>query len=483
MLMEVPTTDNLSTTLVAVAVILLLVKSTWSLPGKSTKNKPPSPSTGLPYLGDFLGYTKDPIRFIGKVTTKYGRVFRLKLPFMNVLYLRGAQLNRMYVDVKEDTWSFGGGVGIFLRQLAKPGYFSHFQTMSSSIMRGVNRKEALNHYAGLIDEEVFKTLREWSTQPDFKLFEETSRFVHRVIVRCLMGQDFYDNHTRELYEIELTMENNVGHPLNFLLPGWIPNPPARRLGKARARFMEIFHSQMDHRRRNPESWKGSLDYITYTLEDPRTSHLQEFFPSHHIFLMFAAHTSVVANVAWTILELIRHPEYLTTLRESLQAHEQNPHQSLELLAAIKETNRHYTSMHSFRTTQKPLDLPTPNGDTFSVPPNWVVSMSLYMTHHDPEVFLDPDQWIPERWLQEDPRLRNLYNADEAAFMPFGGGCHRCPGENLAGIIARTMVASLVKNYDFGWGNRGEPSHISLDFSRLSNPWMKGDVSITAQKMG
>lgn len=190
-----------------------------------------------------------------------------------------------------------------MKKIAIPGYFDHFRNLVGSLNRGINRKVTLDRYTELAGEEADKALLKWSQQSDIKVFEEASKYVHRVIVRTLMGQDFYDEHVDELYDLVHRMEDEIGHPLNLLLPDWFPHPPARRLGKARDRFAEIFAQQMEIRRQNPEKWKGSLDYITYTLEDPRTAHLQEFYPSHHTVLMFAAHTSTVASIAWTALEV------------------------------------------------------------------------------------------------------------------------------------------------------------------------------------
>ncbi|GKZ79981.1 hypothetical protein AnigIFM56816_004190 [Aspergillus niger] len=437
----------------------------------------PSPRLGYPLVGDALAFLNRPVAFVQDATRKCGPIFHVKILFANIVYLRGTQLNRMYVDVKEDIWSFGGGIGIFLKKIAIPGYFDHFRNLVGSLNRGINRKVTLDRYTELAGEEADKALLKWSQQSDVKVFEEASKYVHRVIVRTLMGQDFYDEHIDELYDLLHRMEDEIGHPLNLLLPDWFPHPPARRLGKARDRFAEIFAQQMAIRRQNPEKWKGSLDYITYTLEDPRTAHLQEYYPSHHTVLMFAAHTSTVASIAWTAMELIRNPEYVEAIRQSFQTNE-DVHQSPVLLACVKESGRHYSGVHMWRTTHRPVQLE----DGYTVPENWVVCTSPYLTHHDPEIYEQPQQWLPERWLRPTARLQNLNNATDAAFLQFGAGSHRCPGENMAGIIARELVSRLVKNYDFQWGSQG-PAKIdvsNMDFSKVGSPWLQGDALIQIQ---
>lgn len=175
--------------------------------------------------------------------------------------------------------------------------------MVSSLNRGINRTAALEHYRSVAAEEAEKSLSDWASKSDIEIFEEASKFAHKVIVRCLMGQDFYEKNIDELYDLLHRMEADIGHPFNFLFPDWVPHPPAKRLGKARDRVAEIFHERLNEREQNPEKWRNSLDYVSYTLNDASTAHLKEYYPAHHTLLMFAAHTSTVASIAWTVVQV------------------------------------------------------------------------------------------------------------------------------------------------------------------------------------
>jgi sterol 14alpha-demethylase len=152
-------------------------------------------------------------------------------------------------------------------------------------------------------EEADKCFEQWATEDDVKLFERVSGMVHRVIVRCLMGEDFYEKSCDELLELLHAMEADIGSPLNMILPDWLPHPPARRLKKARQRVDEIFHARLEERAQVPEVWSESEDYISHTLNDKTTANKQDFLPSHHTLLMFAAHTSTVASIAWSIISV------------------------------------------------------------------------------------------------------------------------------------------------------------------------------------
>ncbi|RDH36744.1 cytochrome P450 [Aspergillus welwitschiae] len=465
-----------------VAGLLYWVRKQASQPSR----KIPQPRIGLPVVGDAQAFGKSPISYIRQATARCGPVFQINLLLTKIVMLRGAQLNRFYLDTREEVWSFGDGMGLFLEKVVVPGYLSHLKEMVSSLNRGVNRSIALEHYTRIAGEEARKIATNWAEKPDIEVFEQMSRYTHRVIVRCLMGQDFYDHHLDELLDLLHRMEADIGHPFHFLLPNWVPHGPARRLHHARDRMAAIFNERLQAREQNPEKWQDSLDYIAYTLKDSRTAHLRQYFAAHHTLLMFAAHTSTVASIAWTVLELLRNPTHLEALKSAL-ATGADIHRSPTLIATLKETSRRYSGVNMIRWARQPHQLPAdaaaPGKGNIVVPENCIVSISPYLTHHDPETYADPHIWDPTRWM-EGGRLSETQksNRSEVTYFPFGAGCHRCPGEQMAGMIAREMVAHMVKTYDVRWSSTGPPEDFEqLDFSRVGSAWLKGDARVTVKR--
>lgn len=97
-----------SPSIVAATLLCVLVLFQWRRAGGAKAF--PTPRLGLPLIGDALAFLNSPVGFVKDATNKCGPIFQVKLLFANIVYLRGTQLNRMYVDVKEDIWSFGGGI-------------------------------------------------------------------------------------------------------------------------------------------------------------------------------------------------------------------------------------------------------------------------------------------------------------------------------------------------------------------------------------
>ncbi|GAB1212186.1 hypothetical protein ATERTT37_001316 [Aspergillus terreus] len=407
--------------------------------------------------------------------------------FGRTIWLRSPQLNKEYLETREDVWSFGDGMGLFLNKIVIPGYFSHLRSMVGSLSRGISRKATLEYYAQVADEETAKAVDGWTCKSEAEksvaLFEEISFLVHKIIVRCLMGQDFYDHHVRELYDLLRTMEANVGSIWHTVLPGWVAHGPARRLWRCRQRVQEIFDFRLRERERSPEEWKKSLDYISYTLQDPATAHLSRFYGAHHTLLMFAAHTSTVASISWILLELLRSPHRLQRLREELATHalEQSPF----LDALVKETGRHYSGNSDVRWTRKPKTLRTEvasvPGTPITIPEGTIVSISPYLTHHDPATWDNADTYLPERWLADPDLAKKMNEGGQLRYIPFGAGSHRCPGEKMAILIAKIAVARIVQSCDLAWGEGSSENTLGgLDFSKVGSPWLKGDVQVRFQ---
>ena len=77
-----------------------------------------------------------------------------------------------------------------------------------------------------------------------------------------------------------------------------------------------------------------------------------------------------------------------------------------------------------------------------IPRNTHVIPLLHGVHMDPEVWEQPEQFRPERFLTEDGALHKPKH-----FMPFGAGQRMCLGDKIAEMELQLFFSSLLHCYD------------------------------------
>ncbi|XP_065909836.1 cytochrome P450 3A24-like isoform X2 [Dysidea avara] len=82
-----------------------------------------------------------------------------------------------------------------------------------------------------------------------------------------------------------------------------------------------------------------------------------------------------------------------------------------------------------------------NGVT--IPKGAVVEVPIELTHRNPELWPDPDKFIPERFLPGEKEKRH-----PCAFIPFGGGPRNCIGLRFAMLEAKMLLVPIIRQMKF-----------------------------------
>lgn len=119
-----------------------------------------------------------------------------------------------------------------------------------------------------------------------------------------------------------------------------------------------------------------------------------------------------------------------------------------LQAVMKETLRYSSSVVGRLPRRNPIasmTYTTPSGKTYVLPPKTTASMSARDIHLNPDIFKDPFDFKPERWLVDDPvELARL----DKHMVAFGKGTRACLGLELAKQEILLVTGNLFWKYDF-----------------------------------
>jgi sterol 14-demethylase len=87
-------------------------------------------------------------------------------------------------------------------------------------------------------------------------------------------------------------------------------------------------------------------------------------------------------------------------------------------------------------------------------------MSIALSNKDPDCFPDPECFDPDRFAP--PREEDAKHP--WAYVPFGGGRHRCLGANFAMMQQKAIFSVLLRQFD--WALVDEPASYVDNYSAM-----------------
>ncbi|HUA03388.1 MAG TPA: cytochrome P450 [Solirubrobacteraceae bacterium] len=143
-------------------------------------------------------------------------------------------------------------------------------------------------------------------------------------------------------------------------------------------------------------------------------------------LLVAGHETTATALSWAVERLARHPDKLERLAAETGAGEDR-----YLKAVVCETLRLRPVISLVnRTLKAPMRL-----GGYDLPAGVKVVPSIYLVHRRPDVYPDPERFLPERFLDKAP---GTYT-----WIPFGGGVRRCIGGAFAQFEMDVVLRELA----------------------------------------
>ena len=158
-------------------------------------------------------------------------------------------------------------------------------------------------------------------------------------------------------------------------------------------------------------------------------------------LMLAGYETTATSMAWALYWIHRLPEVRQKLLVELDSLGESPEPmalaKLPYLNAVcQETLRICpVVMLTFpRVVREPMELLN-----YHLEPGMVTVGCIYLVHQREDIYPEPKQFKPERFLDKQ------YSSYE--FIPFGGGARRCIGEALAQMELKLSLATILSQYE------------------------------------
>ncbi len=428
-----------------------------------TRREPPLVSGGESEHGHLDELRQDPIGLMQRVRDECGDVGQFRLADREVVLLTGASANEFFFRAPEDSLDqaeaypfmtpiFGTGV-VFDASPERRREMLHNQALRDKFMRG---------HAATIEREVKALVADWGEAGTIDLLAWFAELTIYTSSACLIGTKFRRELDRRFAQLYHDLERGTD-AIAYVDP-YAPIESFARRDAARRGLVELVQAIMDKRASSPEPTehpstdeddRDLLDVLMSVKDDdgkPRFS--TDEVTGMFISMMFAGHHTTSGTAAWTLIELLRHPETLGPVVAELDAlaveraedagGAEISYQALRemprLEAAVKEALRlHPPLILVLRVAKEELEF-----DGFRIAPGKLVGASLSVSNRLPESFPDPDAYVPDRYLE--PRSED--RANPWTWIPFGAGRHRCVGAPFAMMQLKAIFSVLLRGWEF-----------------------------------
>ncbi|MDV7356748.1 cytochrome P450 [Rhodococcus oxybenzonivorans] len=413
--------------------------------------QPPRVSGGEREHGHLEELRTDPIALMRRVREECGDVGAFQLVDRSVIMLSGAEANEFFFRSSDEDLDqqaaypfmkpiFGEGV-VFDASPERRKEMLHNQALRGEQMKG---------HAATIAHEVDRMVSRWDDEGEIDLLEFFAELTIYTSSACLIGKKFRDQLDGRFAQLYHELEQGTD-AIAFVDP-YADIDSFRRRDEARVQLVALVQDIMTDRIAHPPQGKEDRDMLDVLVSIKDENGNERFSADEitgmFISMMFAGHHTTSGTAAWTLIELLRHPDYAKQVVGELDdlyadgsdisfgALRQIP----KLEAVLKETLRlHPPLIILLRVAQGDFEV-----GGYQIAQGDLVAATPAISNRLAEDFPNPDAFDPERYI--DPNQEDIVN--RWTWIPFGAGRHRCVGAAFALMQLKAIFSILLQDWEF-----------------------------------
>ncbi|MET8428629.1 cytochrome P450 [Nocardia sp. NPDC004860] len=287
-------------------------------------------------------------------------------------------------------------------------------------------------YESLIEEEAVREMAGWPSGREFATMDSMMRITLNVILRAVFGAEGaeFDQLRVLLPKLVLVGSALAALPVPRRLFGRFG--PWARFAAYRAQYDEIVGRLIRRAAADPELSERD-DVLAMLLQaryDDGSAMTHSEIADELLTLLTAGHETTATSLAWTVERLRRHPDILRRLVQ-----ENDAGGSALREATLLETQRVRpvidATMRKVRTDSLRLG-------RWTLARGQHVMVSIRLMHDNPELFTNPRDFDPDRFVGARPGT--------FSWIPFGGGARRCIGAAFATMEMNVVLRVLLRDF-------------------------------------
>ena len=313
--------------------------------------------------------------------------------------------------------------------------------------------ERLKAYGKLIESIARDAIASAPESEPFEARAVMQKITMRVILQAVFGLYAGERYERleQLLAQRLDMLDTPLASAVVFLP-WLrkdfgPWSPGGRIRKIAAETEALLFAEIADRRANPDPDRVDILSLLLAARDEGGNGLSDRDLHDELMgLLVAGHETTATALTWALYWIHSLPEVKEKLLAELDtvADAVDPARFVPLpyLSAVcNETLRiHPVAMLTFpRRVEKPLEL-----GGCALEPGTLLMGCIYLIHHREDLYPQPEQFRPERFLERQ--------FAPGEFLPFGGGARRCVGAALAQYELKIVLGTILTRVNLALAN-------------------------------
>jgi cytochrome P450 len=281
----------------------------------------------------------------------------------------------------------------------------------------------------MVTELACRTVSSWPLETPIPIHPRLCYLTLTVMLRAVFGDADPIIETlrdRMLTMLSVTASLVLQEPRLHHLPGW--RGTWSRFTLERDEVDRLIVQLINSRRQTQRASGDMLDVLlTATRLDGSPMSATEL-RDNIVAVIIAGHETTASALAWAF-QLIAHNQ---RVQDTLAAELDAGHNEDYLQATVNEVLRHRPVFlfAAPRAVVEPIEI---GGWTYR-PPAHLLGC-IYLMHHNPALFSDPQEFRPERFLESRAATRT--------WLPWGVGRQRCPGRHLALLELSTILRATL----------------------------------------
>jgi cytochrome P450 len=409
---------------------------------------PPPPGSGLkPIMGDFgapfVGHAIEQMRF-GidwglRQYERYGPVSWGGFVGQRVIFLGGPDATQTVLTNPDKAFSTEGWHffidRFFHRGLMLLDFDEH--RMHRRIMQQAFTRPRLAGYAEQYGPVLRQGVAAWPTSTPVRLYWRLKRLTLDVASRVFMDMPPGDRSDKLATAFVNTVRASTAM-VRYPVPGgrWAAGLRGRRV------LERHFAASVPAKRRGDGA--DLFAALCHATDEDGARFTDDDVINHMIFLMMAAHDTSTITGAAAAYYLGKHPEWQDRAREeSLALGDDLP--GIEALESLRTLD--LVIKESLRLVAPVPEMPRlAVKDTevlgHHIPAGSMVGVSPMLNHHLDECWTEPRRFDPERFSDD----RREDKAHRFAWLPFGGGAHKCIGMRFGMLEVKALLHEMLRAY-------------------------------------